>query len=86
TKDTFAVKWPEVADQLWFKADLGPYDPDKYQGLLQRVVAYLNEKKATLDVKDVFMGSDPDFAVPYRFVGEYATHASFAHNMFPKDL
>ncbi|MGH7225314.1 MAG: phosphoenolpyruvate carboxykinase (ATP) [Gemmataceae bacterium] len=32
------------------------------------------------------MGSDPSFAVPYRFVGEYATHAMFAHNMFPKDL
>ncbi|MGB1876688.1 MAG: phosphoenolpyruvate carboxykinase (ATP), partial [Rhodospirillaceae bacterium] len=26
------------------------------------------------------------YAVPYRFVGEYATHAMFAHNMFPKSL
>ncbi|MDR3418753.1 MAG: phosphoenolpyruvate carboxykinase (ATP) [Nevskia sp.] len=86
TKDTYAVKWPEVADQLWFKADLNPYDPDQYQGLLKRVVQYLNEKRASLYVKDVFMGSDPAFAVPYRFVGEYATHAMFAHNMFPKDL
>jgi phosphoenolpyruvate carboxykinase (ATP) len=86
TKDTYAVKWPEVADKIWFKADLNPYDPDKYQGLLKRVVEYLNAKKSTLYVKDVFMGSDPDFAVPYRFVGEYATHAMFAHNMFPKDL
>jgi phosphoenolpyruvate carboxykinase (ATP) len=24
--------------------------------------------------------------VPYRFVGEYATHAMFVHNMFPKNL
>jgi phosphoenolpyruvate carboxykinase (ATP) len=86
TKDTFAVKWPEVADEMWFKADLSPYDPDKYQGLLKRVVAYLNDKKGTLYVKDLFMGSDADFAVPYRFVGEYATHAMFCHNMFPKDL
>jgi phosphoenolpyruvate carboxykinase (ATP) len=86
TKDTYAVKWPEVADQIWFKADLNPYDPAKYQGLLERVVAHLNAKKATLYVQDVFMGSDPAFAVPYRFVGEYATHAMFAHNMFPKNL
>ncbi|MFP5304660.1 MAG: phosphoenolpyruvate carboxykinase (ATP) [Gammaproteobacteria bacterium] len=86
TKDTYAVKWPEVADQIWFKADLNPYDPDKYQGLLKRVVEHLNAKQASLYVQDVFMGSDPDFAVPYRFVGEYATHAMFAHNMFPKDL
>jgi phosphoenolpyruvate carboxykinase (ATP) len=86
TKDTYAVKWPEVADQIWFKADLNPYDPDHYQGLLKRVVEYVNSRQSTLYVKDVFMGADPDFAVPYRFVGEYATHAMFAHNMFPKDL
>ncbi|WP_293388227.1 phosphoenolpyruvate carboxykinase (ATP) [Nevskia sp.] len=86
TKDTFAVKWPEVADEIWFKADLTPYDPAKYEGLLKRVVAHLNDKKATLYVKDLFMGSDADFAVPYRFVGEYATHAFFCDNMFPKNL
>ena len=86
TKDTYAVKWPEIADEIWFKADLNPYDPEKYQGLLKRVVAHLNDKQARLYVKDLFMGSDPDFAVPYRFVGEYATHAMFCHNMFPKDL
>ena len=86
TKDTYAVKWPEVADQLWFKADLNGYDPDQYQSLLKRVIAHLNDKQAALYVKDVFMGSDPDFAVPYRFVGEYATHAMFVDNMFPKNL
>ena len=86
TKDTFAVAWPEVADTIWFKADLGPYDPEAYTGLLARVVEHLNAKNATLYVKDVFMGSDPTFAVPYRFVGEYAAHAMFVHNMFPKDL
>ena len=86
TKDTYAVKWPEVSDEIWFKADLNPYDPDKYQGLLQRVIQHLNDKKASLYVKDVYMGSDPTFAVPYRFVGEYATHAMFVHNMFPKNL
>jgi phosphoenolpyruvate carboxykinase (ATP) len=86
TKDTYAVKWPEVADEIWFKADLSPYEPSAYEGLLKRVIQHLNDKNATLYVKDVFMGSDETFAVPYRFVGEYATHASFADNMFPKDL
>ncbi|TDU25683.1 phosphoenolpyruvate carboxykinase (ATP) [Panacagrimonas perspica] len=86
TKDTYAVKWPEVADEIWFKADLSPYDPTAYEGLLKRVIQHLNDKKASLYVKDVFMGSDPDFAVPYRFVGEYAAHAMFVHNMFPKNL
>jgi len=86
TKDTFAVAWPEVENEIWFKADLSKYDPAKYEGLLARVVQHLNDKKASLYVKDVFMGSDPEFAVPYRFVGEYATHAAFVDNMFPKDL
>lgn len=86
TKDTYAVKWPEVADDIWFKADLNAYDPDQYQALLKRVVDFVNEKQSTLYVKDVFMGSDSSFAVPYRFVGEYATHAMFADVMFPKNL
>ena len=50
------------------------------------MVEHLNNKAGTLYVKDVFMGADPDFAIPYRFVGEFATHAMFAHNMFPKNL
>ncbi|MBK7642406.1 MAG: phosphoenolpyruvate carboxykinase (ATP) [Planctomycetes bacterium] len=85
-KDTYTVAWPEVVDQIWWKADMQQYDPAKYQGLLKRVIEHLNAKKATLYVKDVFVGADPSFAIPYRFVGEYATHAMFAHNMFPKDL
>src|SRR5689334_14110105 len=85
-KDTYAVGWPEVVDQVWWKADMQQYDPAKYQGLLKRVIEHLNQKKASLYVKDVFVGADPEFAIPYRFVGEYAAHAMFAHNMFPKDL
>jgi phosphoenolpyruvate carboxykinase (ATP) len=83
-KDTFAVAYPEVKDKVWWKPDFGQYDPDHYEGLLARVVAYLNEKKATLFVQDVFAGSDPAYALPFRFVGEYATHALFVRTMFPK--
>lgn len=86
TKDTYAVKWPEVADEIWFKADLNGFVPEQYEALLGRVIQHLNAKKGRLYVKDLFMGSDPEFAVPYRFVGEYATHAFFCDNMFPKNL
>jgi phosphoenolpyruvate carboxykinase (ATP) len=85
-KDTFAVAWPEVSDKVWWKPDFQKYDPAKYEGLLKRVVQHLNEKRATLYVKDVYAGADPSYSVPYRFVGEFATHAMFAHNMFPKDV
>ncbi|MDX1512297.1 MAG: phosphoenolpyruvate carboxykinase (ATP) [Gammaproteobacteria bacterium] len=82
--DTFAVAWPEVEDKIWWKDNLKPYDPDKYEGLLKRVVQHVNARGGHLYVQDVFAGADPAYSVPYRFVGEYATHAMFAHNMFPK--
>jgi phosphoenolpyruvate carboxykinase (ATP) len=85
-KDTFAVTRPEVEDKLWWKDDFKRFDPEKFSALLERVIAHLNARGATLYVKDVYAGSDPEYAVPYRFVGEYATHAMFAHNMFPKGI
>jgi phosphoenolpyruvate carboxykinase (ATP) len=85
-KDTFAVAWPEVEDRIWWKNDLQKFDPEHYEGLLKRVVQHVNERGDTLYVQDVFAGSDPAYAVPYRFVGQYATHAMFAHNMFPKSV
>ncbi|MCB9883174.1 MAG: phosphoenolpyruvate carboxykinase (ATP) [Planctomycetes bacterium] len=85
-KDTFAAAYPEIEDNVWWKADFQKYDPTKYEGLLQRVVEHLNAKKATLYVQDVFVGTDPSYSLPYRFVGEYAPHAFFAHNMFPKNV
>jgi len=85
-QDTFAVAWPELVDQIWWKPDFKQFDPTKYEALLQRVIAHLNETNAELYSTDVFCGWDPKFAKPYRFVGEYATHAYFANIMFPKGV
>jgi len=85
-QDTFGVAHPELEDTVWWKNDFGKFDPAKFDALLKRVVAHLNAKQARLYVKDVFCGTDPEYAVPYRFVGEYATHAFFADNMFPKGI
>lgn len=84
--DTFAVARPEVEDTIWWKKDFQKFDPAKFDALLERVIDHLNGKQATLYVKDVYCGTDPDYSVPYRFVGEYATHAMFVHNMFPKGI
>ena len=84
--DTFAVAWPEVEGEVWWKDDLKRYDPDKYEGLLRRVAEHVNARGRHLYVQDVCAGADPAYAVPYRFVGEYAVHAMFAHNMFPKHV
>jgi len=81
--DTFAVARPEVVDTVWWKQGFAKFDPDKFDALLTRVIDHLNERQATVYVTDVFCGWDPEFAEPYRFVGEYATHAYFCNIMFP---
>lgn len=85
-QDTFAVAWPEVVDEVWWKSDFSQLDSAHYTGLLERVLAHLNEQRATLYTADVFCGWDPEFAIPYRLVSEYATHAYFANIMFPKGV
>ncbi|MFT7485498.1 MAG: phosphoenolpyruvate carboxykinase (ATP) [Candidatus Paceibacteria bacterium] len=86
TSDTFAVAHPEIEESVWWKADFKKFDPAKFEQLLARVVTHLNAKAGHMYVKDVYCGNDPSYAVPYRFVGEYASHAMFAHNMFPKGI
>ncbi len=85
-KDTFAVARDSVTEDVWWKPDFQKFDPDAFDALLPRVVAHLNERNATLYTTDVFCGWDPEFAEPYRFVGEYATHAYFCNIMFPKSV
>jgi len=82
-KDTFAVARPEVIDTVWWKPGFAQFDPEKFDALLPRVIEHLNEREATLYITDVFCGWDPEFSEPYRFVGEYATHAYFCNIMFP---
>jgi len=85
-QDTFGVARPEFEDALWWKNDFQKFDPDKFDALLLRVGEHLNAKGATLHVQELFCGTDPEYAVPYRWVGEYATHAIFVNNMFPKGI
>jgi phosphoenolpyruvate carboxykinase (ATP) len=85
-KDTFAAAWPEFEGKIWWKPDFQKYDPEAYLALRERVVAHLNANNTRMYVQDVYCGVDPEYAIPVRFVGEYASHALFIHNMFPKDV
>lgn len=83
TKDTFCVDWPEISEKVWWKNEFKKFDPAKFEPLLNRVVAHLNARGGHLYAQDVYCSWDPQYAVPYRFVGEFATHALFASIMFP---
>ncbi len=85
-QDTFCVDRPATTDRVWWKNGFSKFDAAKFDDLLPRVIAHLNERKRHLYVTDVFCGWDPEFAEPYRFVGEYATHAYFCNIMFPQDV
>jgi phosphoenolpyruvate carboxykinase (ATP) len=86
TSDTFAVGRPEVVESVWWKKGFAEFDPAKFDALLPRVIEHLNERESTLYVTDVFCGWDPEYSEPYRFVGEYATHAYFCNIMFPQGV
>ncbi len=85
-QDTYAVARPSVVDTVWWKPDFKQFDPDHFDALVPRVAAHLNERNAQLYTTDVFCGWDPEFAEPYRFVGEYAAHAYFCNIVFPKNV
>jgi len=84
--DTFCVDRPATTDRVWWKNGFAKFDADTFDALLPRVIEHLNERNRHLYVTDVFCGWDPTFAEPYRFVGEFATHAYFCNIMFPKNV
>ncbi|MCH1511977.1 MAG: phosphoenolpyruvate carboxykinase (ATP) [Acidimicrobiales bacterium] len=84
--DTFAVARESVEDTVWWKDGFAKFSPEDFDQLLPRVINHLNKTEAVLYVTDVFCGWDPEFAEPYRFIGEYATHAYFCNIMFPENV
>ncbi len=84
--DTFCVDRRDTTDRVWWKSGFAKFDAAKFDELLPRVVDYLNERQRDLYVTDVFCGWDSEFSEPYRFVGEYASHAYFCNIMFPKNV
>lgn len=78
--DKFLVKEPASADQIWWGEVNRPIDPDRFERLHQRVLAYLQGK--TIYVQDCFAGADPSCRLPLRVITEYAWQSLFARNMF----
>ena len=84
--DTFGVARPEFEERVWWKPDFQKFNPENFDALTQRVIDHLNERKGHLYVKDVYCGSDPSYARPYRLISEYASHNFFCHNMFMHNI
>ncbi|MCL5966213.1 MAG: phosphoenolpyruvate carboxykinase (ATP) [Deltaproteobacteria bacterium] len=81
--DRFFVREPSSEKAIWWGTVNRPFDPEKYEALRARLLAYLDGKE--LFVQDCRVGADEEHALPVRVITEMAWHNLFAHNMFLAD-
>jgi phosphoenolpyruvate carboxykinase (ATP) len=79
-RDKFIVREPSSHQQVWWGDVNRPMEPQKFDALRGRLLAYLQDRD--IFVQDCFAGADARFRVPLRVVTETAWHSLFARNMF----
>ncbi|WP_224484975.1 phosphoenolpyruvate carboxykinase (ATP) [Robertkochia aurantiaca] len=79
-KDRFIVKDDVTKDQVWWGNINIPFDPQKFDDLYDKVVAYLSGKE--LFVRDCYACAHEDYRMNIRVVNEYPWSNLFAYNMF----
>ena len=78
--DRFIVRESTSADQIaWGKVNK-PFEEDRFDRMLQRVLAYLPNRD--IFVQDCFVGAAQGFRRSVRVISEKAWHSLFAQNMF----
>ena len=82
-KDKFIVEEPTTIDDVWWGAANQPFEPAKFDALLEKAKAYIADKDVL--VFDGYAGADPEYRLPLRVVTEKAWHSLFAHNMFLRE-
>lgn len=78
-RDKFIVREPSTEHDIDWKANK-PFDPDKFDALLSRVLAYLQNRDVY--VLDCYAGADPAYRLPVRVINEVAWHNLFARQLF----
>nr|MBN2277038.1 phosphoenolpyruvate carboxykinase (ATP) [candidate division Zixibacteria bacterium] len=79
-KDRFIVKEPTSVSKIWWGKENRPFDPEKFDTLYYRILAYLQGKQ--LYVQDCYSGADTEYRMAVRIITETAWHSLFARNMF----
>jgi phosphoenolpyruvate carboxykinase (ATP) len=79
-KDRFVVQEPGSEDHIWWGEINKPFDPEQFENLMQKVLAYFQGKDVF--VQNCYAGADPRYALPVRIITETAWHSLFANNMF----
>jgi phosphoenolpyruvate carboxykinase (ATP) len=79
-KDKFIVYEPSSAQHIAWGEQNSPLDPEKFDLLFYRLLAYLQGRE--LYVQDCYAGADPRYQIPIRIITTYAWQNLFARNMF----
>lgn len=79
-KDKFIVKEDESKSDIWWGDYNVPIGEDKFDNLLTKLTAYLNEKD--MYVQDCFAGSHKEHRLPIRIITEYAWQSLFSKHIF----
>ncbi len=78
--DKFVVREPSTEGKIWWGEYNRPFSPDRFDGLVARLQAYLQGRDVF--VQDCHVIADPEYRMPIRIVTELAWHSLFARNMF----
>ncbi|WP_369048054.1 phosphoenolpyruvate carboxykinase (ATP) [Tenacibaculum sp. UWU-22] len=79
-KDRFIVKDNVTKDKVWWSDINIPFEPEKFDKLYDKVVAYLSDKE--IFVRDSYACADENYRLTIRVVNEYPWSNMFAYNMF----
>lgn len=79
-KDRFIVKDDYTNEDVWWGDINIPFDADKFDSLMQKLVNNLKGKK--LYVRDAYAGAYEKYRISLRVVNTQAWHNLFCHNMF----
>ena len=78
--DRFIIKDDITKDKVWWGAVNIPMEPEKFDQLYNRVIAYLDGKDVY--VRDCFACAEPSHKQNIRLINEYSWSDLFAYNMF----
>jgi phosphoenolpyruvate carboxykinase (ATP) len=78
--DKFIAKEPSSQDKVWWGPVNVPVAPEKFAGIKQRLLTYLQGKD--LFVQDCYAGTVPEYQLPLRVITETAWQSLFTRNMF----
>jgi phosphoenolpyruvate carboxykinase (ATP) len=82
--DKFIVREPSSEDKIWWGEQNRPMDPERFQRLKLRLLAYLQGR--SIFVQDCYSGADPAYRLRVRVITETAWHSLFVRNMFLREL